>query len=42
MNHLLKTNEIDTKLLISDGDIVVIGGIKIDRASNHFKQPPQV
>tara|TARA_B100000900_G_scaffold359053_1_gene330303 strand:- start:12 stop:1598 length:1587 start_codon:yes stop_codon:yes gene_type:complete len=28
----IKTNEIDTKLLITDGDIVVIGGIKIDKA----------
>ena len=27
----IKKNEIDTKLLITDGDIVVIGGIKIDK-----------
>ena len=26
----IKTNSITTKLLITDGDIVVIGGIKID------------
>ncbi len=30
----IKTNEIDTKLLITDGDIVVIGGIKIDSAES--------
>ena len=36
----IKKNEIDTKLLISDGDIVVIGGIKIDRASNQSSRTP--
>ena len=30
MNLAIKTNEITTKLLVSDGDIVVIGGIKIN------------
>ena len=33
-------NEIDTKLLITDGDIVVIGGIKIDRASSVSNKTP--
>ena len=36
----IKTNEIDTKLLITDGDIVVIGGIKIDRASSVSNKTP--
>ncbi len=36
----IKTNEIDTKLLITDGDIVVIGGIKIDRASSVSNRTP--
>ena len=30
----IKTNEITTKLLVSDGDIVVIGGIKIDKVND--------
>ena len=30
----IKTNEITTKLLVSDGDIVVIGGIKINTATD--------
>ena len=30
----IKTNEITTKLLVSDGDIVVIGGIKINTQAN--------
>ena len=30
----IKTNEIKTKLLVSDGDIVVIGGIKINTATD--------
>ena len=36
----IKTNEIDTKLLISDGDIVVIGGIKIDKAEGTSSATP--
>jgi type IV pilus assembly protein PilQ len=36
----IKTNEIDTKLLITDGDIVVIGGIKIDRESSVSNRTP--
>jgi len=36
----IKTNEIDTKLLVSDGDIVVIGGIKINTDSNTNSQTP--
>ena len=36
----IKTNEITTKLLVSDGDIVVIGGIKIDtQADTNTKTP---
>ena len=30
----IKTNEITTKLLVADGDIVVIGGIKIDTTND--------
>ena len=30
----IDTNEITTKLLVSDGDIVVIGGIKINTATD--------
>ena len=36
----IKTNEIDTKLLITDGDIVVIGGIKIDKAESSSSATP--
>jgi type IV pilus assembly protein PilQ len=36
----IKTNEIDTKLLITDGDIVVIGGIKIDSAESTGSRTP--
>ncbi len=36
----IKTNEIDTKLLITDGDIVVIGGIKIDKAESTSSRTP--
>ena len=36
----IKKNEIDTKLLISDGDIVVIGGIKIDKAEGTSSATP--
>ncbi len=36
----IKTNEIDTKLLITDGDIVVIGGIKIDKAESTKSATP--
>jgi type IV pilus assembly protein PilQ len=36
----IKTNQIDTKLLISDGDIVVIGGIKIDKAEGTSSATP--
>ncbi len=36
----IKTNEIDTKLLITDGDIVVIGGIKIDSAESTGSSTP--
>jgi type IV pilus assembly protein PilQ len=36
----IKTNEIDTKLLITDGDIVVIGGIKIDSAESTGSATP--
>jgi len=36
----IKTNEITTKLLVSDGDIVVIGGIKINtQADTNTKTP---
>ena len=36
----IKTNEITTKLLVSDGDIVVIGGIKIHNTSNTRTKTP--
>ena len=36
----IKTNEIVTKLLVSDGDIVVIGGIKINTSGNTNTKTP--
>ena len=36
----IKTNEITTKLLVSDGDIVVIGGIKINTESDTRTSTP--
>ena len=36
----IKTNEITTKLLVSDGDIVVIGGIKINTEANTNRKTP--
>ena len=36
----IKTNEITTKLLVSDGDIVVIGGIKIETQSDVRTKTP--
>ena len=36
----IKTNSIVTKLLVSDGDIVVIGGIKKNVISNSKNQTP--
>ncbi|MDA9687511.1 type IV pilus secretin PilQ [Candidatus Pelagibacter sp.] len=36
----IKTNEITTKLLVSDGDIVVIGGIKINTESDTRTNTP--
>ena len=36
----IKTNEITTKLLVSDGDIVVIGGIKINTEANTNTKTP--
>jgi type IV pilus assembly protein PilQ len=36
----IKTNQIDTKLLITDGDIVVIGGIKINKAESSSSATP--
>ena len=36
----IKTNEIKTKLLVSDGDIVVIGGIKINTATDNRTATP--
>ena len=38
----IKTNEILTKLLVSDGDIVVIGGIKKDTLNNTNSRTPGV
>ena len=38
----IKTNEIVTKLLVSDGDIVVIGGIKIDKTEGTQSATPGV
>ena len=36
----IKTNEIVTKLLISDGDIVVIGGIKKNEVKDNKSRTP--
>ena len=36
----IKTNEILTKLLVSDGDIVVIGGIKKNTINNENSKTP--
>ena len=36
----IKTNEIKTKLLVSDGDIVVIGGIKINTSTDNKTATP--
>ena len=36
----INTMEISTKLLIADGDIVVIGGIKKNQITNQNKQVP--
>ena len=38
----IKTNEILTKLLVSDGDIVVIGGIKKDTLNDSNSRTPGV
>ena len=38
----IKTNSIVTKLLVSDGDIVVIGGIKKNTTSNTNSRTPGV
>ena len=38
----IKTNEIETKLLVSDGDIVVIGGIKKQDVSNERSATPGI
>ena len=38
----VKKSEVQTKLLISDGDIVVIGGIKIDKTENTNTNTPGV
>ena len=38
----IEKNEITTKLLISDGDIVVIGGIKIKSSESTGNQTPGV
>tara|TARA_B100001173_G_C15826471_1_gene478509 strand:- start:286 stop:789 length:504 start_codon:yes stop_codon:yes gene_type:complete len=38
----IKTNEITTKLLVSDGDIVVIGGIKINTKTDTNTSTPGV
>ena len=38
----IKTNEITTKLLVSDGDIVVIGGIKINNQSDSKTKTPRL
>jgi len=38
----IKTNEITTKLLVSDGDIVVIGGIKINNQSDSKTKTPRI
>ena len=40
MTPFIKKNEIKTKLLVSDGDIVVIGGIKKQDTSNLKGQTP--
>ena len=34
--------QIDTKLLLADGDIVVIGGIKKDKLTNKKNQTPGI
>ena len=36
----IKTNEITTKLLVADGDIVVIGGIKIHNTTESRSKTP--
>ena len=36
----IKTNEITTKLLVSDGDVVVIGGIKINNEASTKNRTP--
>ena len=36
----IKTNQITTKLLVSDGDIVVIGGIKINTTTDNKNKTP--
>ena len=38
----ITTNEIKTKLLVSDGDIVVIGGIKKNTVTNAKNRTPGV
>jgi len=38
----IKTNEIKTKLLVSDGDIVVIGGIKKNTVTNAKNRTPGI
>ena len=38
----IKTNEITTKLLVSDGDIVVIGGIKINTKTDTNTSTPGI
>ena len=38
----IKTNEIKTKLLVSDGDIVVIGGIKKNTMNDSNSKTPGV
>jgi len=38
----IKTNEITTKLLVRDGDIVVIGGIKINNQSDSKTKTPRI
>ncbi|HIA60883.1 MAG TPA: hypothetical protein EYN94_04635 [Pelagibacterales bacterium] len=38
----IRTNEITTKLLVSDGDIVVIGGIKINTQANTKTNTPGI
>ena len=38
----IKTNEIETKLLVSDGDIVVIGGIKKNTVTDGRSATPGI